>query len=65
MKLSPLPRVAIWLSAGVAFPAALLGAQSDQGAYARSVTAIARRQTVDDSIAAPGALSILLTAAAR
>lgn len=33
-------------------------------AYTRSVAAIARRQAVDDSVAAPGARSILLTAGA-
>jgi carboxylesterase len=37
-----------------------LAAQQDLAAYARSVAAIRSRQAVDDSIAAPGARSILL-----
>ena len=41
-----------------------LPAQQQPAAYSRSVAAIARRQAVDDSIADPGARSILLTAGA-
>jgi pimeloyl-ACP methyl ester carboxylesterase len=41
-----------------------LAAQQDQAEYTRSVAAIARRQAVDDSIAAPGARSILLAGGA-
>lgn len=37
-----------------------LPAQHDQTSYNRSVAAIARRQAIDDSVAAPGARSILL-----
>ncbi len=39
-------------------------AQQPQSPYDRSVAAIARRQAVDDSVAAPGARSILLTSGA-
>jgi carboxylesterase len=38
-----------------------LRAQHDRSAYTSSVAAISRRQAVDDSIAVPGARSILLT----
>jgi carboxylesterase len=40
-------------------------AQSRETTYAQSVAAIARRQAVDDSVAAPGARSILLTTGAH
>jgi len=39
--------------------------QKDHPAYARSVSAIARRQAADDSVAVPGARSILLTEGAK
>jgi esterase/lipase len=38
-----------------------LGAQQDPSRYQRAVAAIGQRQAVDDSVAAPGARSILLT----
>jgi carboxylesterase len=41
-----------------------LPAQRDQAAYTSSVAAISRRQAVDDSIAVPGARSILLAGGA-
>jgi len=53
--------IAVW-SSGVAVAVLPLAAQEDQDSYTRSIAAIARRQAVDDSIAAPGARSILLTA---
>lgn len=53
------------LSLGVtAAVAQSLSAQPDRAAYASSVAAISRRQAVDDSIAAPGARSILLAGGA-
>ncbi len=42
-----------------------LPAQVADPAYTRSITAIARRQAADDSLAVPGARSILLTGGAR
>lgn len=50
---------ALYLAAVTAVANPLLG-QQDQVAFTSSVAAIARRQDVDDSIAAPGARSILL-----
>lgn len=53
------PLTALWfvVTAAVVQP---LPAQQDRAAYTTSVAAISRRQAVDDSIAAPGARSILL-----
>ncbi len=50
--------------AGLAAAASAVAAQTPDSAYAASVVAIARRQAVDDSVAAPGARSILLTSGA-
>ena len=57
MRSSPL--IVLWfaVTATVVQP---LPAQQDRAAYTIAVTAIGRRQAVDDSIAAPGARSILL-----
>lgn len=59
MKIAARPLTALWfaVTAAVIQP---LPAQQDQAAYTSSVAAIRRRQAVDDSIAAPGARSILL-----
>lgn len=54
--------VAFWLAViAVVQP---LSAQQDLTSYTSSVAAIARRQAVDDSVAAPGARSILLAGGA-
>ncbi|MDE3152420.1 MAG: alpha/beta fold hydrolase [Gemmatimonadota bacterium] len=50
----------IAIGAATLAPAVLAGQQADS-AYRASVAAIARRQAVDDRVAAPGARSILLT----
>jgi esterase/lipase len=50
---------ALWLAVTAAV-VPRVPAQQDQTSYHSSVAAIARRQAVDDSIAAPGARSILL-----
>ena len=51
--------------AAIAAPTRTIPAQRPEPtAYARSIAAIARRQAVDDSVAAPGARSILLTSGA-
>jgi esterase/lipase len=63
LKFRFLLSVAAW-SLGVAVIALPLAAQGDSASYSRSVAAIARRQAVDDRVAAPGARSILLTTGA-
>lgn len=57
---SVIPYAALWFAVIAAAVQPLL-AQQDETSYAKSVAAIARRQAVDDSVAAPGARSILLT----
>jgi esterase/lipase len=53
---------AVFLAIALAAPCAT--AQTADSNYARSIAAIAQRQAVDDSIAAPGARSIVLTSGA-
>ncbi len=52
------------VTAGLAAAAQLASAQAATSSYTSSVAAIARRQAIDDSIAVPGARSILLTSGA-
>lgn len=53
------PLIALWFTVTAAVVQPLL-AQQDPAAYTSSVAAISQRQAVDDSIAVPGARSILL-----
>jgi esterase/lipase len=58
-------RIAALLGGAIAaVPVIVPAQQPDSAAYARAVAAVARRQAVDDSVAVPGARSILLTAGA-
>lgn len=64
MKRHLLLSIAAWSTATLVPATAPLAAQGDPAAYVRSVLAIARRQAGDDSVASPGARSILLTTGA-
>jgi len=59
MKIAGRPLTGLWFAVTVAVVQPL-PAQHDRAAYTSSVAAISRRQAADDSIAAPGARSILL-----
>ena len=59
MKITAKPLTALWFAVTAALVQPL-AAQHDRAAYTSSVAAISRRQAVDDSIAVPGARSILL-----
>jgi esterase/lipase len=63
MKITARPLAALWFAVTAAMVQPL-PAQHDQAAYTRSVVAIRRRQAVDDSVAVPGARSILLAGGA-